>query len=161
MEQRWKKLGVIFDPKEKIPGVTYAALPVALALDASTYRIFFSGRDKQNHSLPFFFDLNMKDFSVKNIQSKPILELGDMGTFDDSGVMPTSIMKFDEQYYLYYIGWNLGVTVPFRNSIGLAVSKDGTRFNKMFNGPVLDRIEAEPHFSASCCVMEENSIWKM
>ena len=27
--------------------------------------------------------------------------------------------------YLYYLGWNLGVTVPWRNSIGLAMIQRG------------------------------------
>ena len=161
MEQHWKKAGLIFDPTEKISGITYASVPVALYLNSSTYRIYFSGRDSQNRSLPFFFDLNMEDFSVSNIQHKPILSSGNLGTFDDSGVMPSSIVQVENNYYLYYIGWNLGVTVPFRNSIGLAVSSDGINFKKAFNGPVLDRNETEPHFCASCCVRYESGTWRM
>jgi predicted GH43/DUF377 family glycosyl hydrolase len=161
MDQRWKRLGLIFDPMEKIPGITHAAVPVASVLNASTYRIYFSGRDSQNRSLPFFFDLNMNDLSVGNTCREAILPLGSLGTFDDSGVMPSCIVEVEKKYYMYYIGWNLGVTVPFRNSIGRAVSADGINFKKEFDGPVLDRNETEPHFSASCCVRYENGEWKM
>jgi predicted GH43/DUF377 family glycosyl hydrolase len=160
MTQRWKKSGLLFDPQDKIPGITHAAVPVALALNSSTQRIFFSGRDSQNRSLPFFFDLNMEDLSVSNIQQDPVLPLGNLGTFDDSGVMPSCVVQVHGKYYLYYIGWNLGVTVPFRNSIGRAVSTDGLNFKKEFEGPVLDRNETEPHFSASCSVRYESGIWK-
>ena len=38
---------------------------------------------------------------------------GKMGEFDDSGVMPSSVVRINtNKIYLYYIGWNLGVTVP-------------------------------------------------
>lgn len=159
MMQRWKKLGVIFDPLKY--GFTYAAVPVAMHTSGSVYRIFFSGRDSQNRSLPFFFDIDLKDISVRNIQSKPILELGSTGAFDDSGVMPSSIIQVGDKYHMYYIGWNLGVTVPFRNSIGLAVSLNGEHFKKLFEGPILERNESEPHFTASCCVLFDGLKWKM
>ncbi len=161
MMQRWKKLGVVFDPEGNIPGITHAYLPVALSLHESVYRIYFSGRDLQNRSLPFFFDLNMEDLLVSNVQTDPILSLGNLGTFDDNGVTASCILRVDTKYYLYYTGWNLGVTVPFRNSIGLAVSSDGINFKKMFEGPVLDRNETEPHFSASCCVDHQFGKWRI
>jgi len=37
--------------------------------------------------------------------------------------MASCIVK-DSKLFLYYIGWNKGITVPFRNSIGLAISDD-------------------------------------
>jgi hypothetical protein len=67
----------------------------------------------------------------------------------------------DEQY-LYYIGWTLGVTVPFQNSIGLAVSHDGGRtFTPYSDAPILGRNAHDPFFVASPCVMVENGIWRM
>ena len=162
MMQQWKKSGIIFDPlKNGYAHFTYASVPVAMHIGGPVYRIFFSGRDSQNRSLPFFFDIDLDNLSVTNIQTKPILEPGNPGTFDDSGVMPSCIVHVDNKYYLYYIGWNLGVTVPFRNSIGLAASSDGIRFKKLFEGPVLERNESEPHFTASCCVIREKEIWKI
>jgi hypothetical protein len=161
MEQRWKKLGLIFNPEKSMPGYTHASVPVALQLNPSVYRIFFSSRDTLNRSLPFFFDFDMNGFNIKNVEINPILSLGKLGTFDDSGVMPTSIIKVEEKHYLYYIGWNLGVTVPFRNSIGIAAASDGVNFSKLFEGPVIDRTETEPHFSASCCVLREFGTWKI
>jgi predicted GH43/DUF377 family glycosyl hydrolase len=76
--------------------------------------------------------------------------------------MPTSIIKVDDKIYMYYIGWNLGVTVPFRNSIGLAISSDnGETFNKKYKGPILDRTKDEPHFVASNHVIFHEGVFKM
>ena len=64
--------------------------------------------------------------------------------------------------YLYYVGWNAGVSVGYRNSIGLAVSDDGGRsFTRMFKGPVMDRTKTEPQFCSSPCVMIEEGVFRM
>ena len=56
----------------------------------------------------------------------------------------------------------MGVTVPFRNSIGIAKSTDnGKSFRKLFRGPLLDRTRDEPNFVASNCVLEDQGIYKI
>ena len=63
---------------------------------------------------------------------------------------------------MYYIGWNISVTVPFRNAIGLAISQDeGSTFVKYSNGPILDRDPCDPYFLGSACVLVENGRWRM
>jgi hypothetical protein len=155
--QNWSKLGLIYDSlKSKLSanGIGFAAVPLLILLseENSLYRIFFSARDKQNRSLPFFIDYDMENKKVVR-ESDQLLPLGDLGAFDDSGIMPTSLVEKEGKIYMFYIGWNLGVTVPFRNSIGLAVSEDGGEtFTRQFKGPVIDRNHIEPHFVASNCV---------
>jgi hypothetical protein len=95
------------------------------------------------------------------LADRPLLELGDLGAFDDSGVMPTWLVSHDGLRHLYYIGWNLGVTVPFRNAIGLATSRDGEQYARYADGPIVDRSRTEPHFCASCAVVREELRWRM
>jgi hypothetical protein len=78
--------------------------------------------------------------------------------------MPSCIVNHGDRKYLYYIGWNRGVTVPYRNSIGLAVSDDGgLTFERAYMGPVIDRTTAEPYFCASPFVFhdEAEKKWKV
>jgi sucrose-6-phosphate hydrolase SacC (GH32 family) len=75
--------------------------------------------------------------------------------------MATWLATHNGRKYLYYIGWNLGVTVPFRNSIGLAVSQDDGGFKRYAQGPIVDRTAEEPHFVASCCVLPSVDKWRM
>ncbi|MDI1235278.1 MAG: hypothetical protein PSX81_13435 [bacterium] len=167
MKQNWIKKGLIFNPL--ISGlasknaVGYAAVPFVLPISKSQgiYRVFFSARDGQNRSLPFFIDY---DFNKREVlsESDQLLPLGELGTFDDSGIMLTSIIEKEGKIYLFYIGWNLGVTVPFRNSIGLAISEDGgNTFKKQFRGPIIDRNHIEPHFVASNCVVKCKEDYRM
>ncbi|HEX6961125.1 MAG TPA: hypothetical protein VF175_04610, partial [Lacipirellula sp.] len=52
--------------------------------------------------------------------------------------------------------------VPYRNSIGVAVSDDGGfTFRRPFEGPILDRTAAEPHFCATPYVMRDGGLWRM
>jgi hypothetical protein len=76
--------------------------------------------------------------------------------------MPSWIVDYRGRKYLYYIGWNLGVTVPFYNSIGLATSDDGGKtFEKLSQGPILGRDSCDPFFTGSSCVLVEDGIWRM
>ena len=47
------------------------------------------------------------------------------GTFDDSGVKGSSVLRVGPLVYMYFIGWNPSTTVLTRKAIGLAVSEDG------------------------------------
>jgi predicted GH43/DUF377 family glycosyl hydrolase len=99
---------------------------------------------------------------VKYFSNIPVLDLGEIGSFDDSGANVSSIVKKDDNIYMYYIGWNPSITVPSRNSIGLAVSYDGGEsFEKKFEGPILDRNKVEPYFTAAVDVIKMNNNWKM
>lgn len=161
--QKWIKKGRIFDPKKFGSLYTYASVPIADRISDNLYRIFFSGRDEHNRSFTSFFEINIKDLKNPNCSSnQTILQPGDLGTFDESGAMGSCIVSEGLRKYLYYIGWNIGVTVPFRNSIGLAVSDNGGRtFKKYSEGPILDRGIYDPCFTASSYVLKENDIWRM
>lgn len=161
MMQRWKKLGLIYDGSS-ISGFSYATVPVGQLIGEDRMRIFFSSRDNHNRSHPFVLDYDLGSRRIVDIRMSPLLDLGELGAFDDSGVMPTCLVEHGEDLRLYYIGWNLGRTVPFRNSIGIAVSYDaGLTFERMFRGPVVDRTMIEPHFNASCCVRIDEGLWRM
>lgn len=160
--QNWSKYGLLFDFAKYSDKYVYASVPTGFWITEDVLRIIFSTRNEQNQSIPFFIDFDVLHRKIISEPTKINLELGQLGTFDDSGIMPTSIIEQEAELWLYYIGWNLGVTVPFRNSVGLAKSLDkGKTFKKCFEGPILDRTKEEPHFSASNCVLKDNEIFKI
>ena len=57
-----------------------------------------------------------------------MLEDGKIGAFDDSGSNVCSVLKVENEYYMYYIGWNPSTTVHTRNSIGIVFSDNGKNF---------------------------------
>lgn len=143
--------------------VSHASNPVASRLSGDMYRIFFSCRDANRRSHIGYVDIDLKSpLEVLSISKSPVLKPGEIGTFDDSGVTLACINKIGERQYLYYLGWNLSVTVPWRNSIGLAVadSIDGT-FEKYSKAPIIDRSHVDPYSLSYPFVLEDDGVFKM
>jgi predicted GH43/DUF377 family glycosyl hydrolase len=161
---QWKTRGLIFAPLSQRPWIrSHACTPTAFALDEKVLRILFAPRDELGRSIPTYIDVCAEDPSrVLKISDKPIMPLGRTGTFDDGGIMPCSVVRAEDALYLYYVGWNASVSVPYRNAIGLAVSTDeGASFERIFPGAVLDRDRFEPFFTASPCVWRTESEWRI
>lgn len=160
---QWKKLGRIFQVESQSDWMhSHAAVPVAEKIDGNVFRVYFSARDKQNRSRTGFFEFDITaPEKILKVSSSPVLDLGPAGNFDDSGAMLSWITTTPKDKHFYYIGWNLGVTVPFRNSVGLAVQASGSTELKKKSGPVVDRGPVDPCFTASSCVRLEGDVWKM
>lgn len=162
-EVKWRKLGLVFRPNGELPWMhSHAAVPIAEPLGEGLFRIYFSTRDTQQRSHTAYVVIDLaRPQDILEVSASPVLAPGSLGAFDDSGAMATWLAAQGSRRFLYYIGWNLGITVPFRNSIGLAVSDAGQRFERYAAGPVVDRSMDEPHFTASCCVIPGEDCWRM
>ena len=140
--------------------VTHAQVPVVLPLNDDLLRIYYSSRDAYNISRISFFDTNRQNpEQIHYVSSEPILEPGPLGSFDDSGVMPTCVLRVEDQIWLYYIGWTTRVSVPYQNSVGLAVSKDGTNFERKVQGPVLGTSPYDPYLVGTAWVERTIDGW--
>lgn len=161
----WVKEGLIFSVSGQHPWmISHASLPVALKLDDHVYRIYFASRDVQNRSHISYVELDIRaPKEILRISEKPVLEPGPMGYFDDHGVYCASIVRREQQLFMYYIGWNPGVRSPlFYASIGLAVSEDnGASFRKMFKSPIMARSEVDPCLVTSPCVLLDEGRWRV
>jgi hypothetical protein len=164
MAMKWSKLGLLFTVDNNHPWmVSHAANPVAEHLSENIFRIYFSCRDANSRSHIAYADVDFgPPIKLLKIADAPLLAPGEVGTFDDSGVSLACINEIDGQKYLYYVGWNLGVTVPWRNSIGLAVyNPDNHRFERRSSAPLLDRNGVDPYSISYPFVLEDGDIYRM
>ena len=149
---KWRKLGRIYEPRPLHPLMqTHAGNPTVLLLGGSLVRVYFSSRAPDNRASIGWavFDLERPDAGALELSTEPVLVPGVVGGFDDSGVSMGCFARSGEDLRMYYLGWNLGVTVPWRNTIGLAISRDGgLRFERYSAAPLLDRSAVDP-FSIS------------
>lgn len=161
---KWIKKGQIFNSNNNYPWMqTHASLPIVDHLENDLFRIYFSTRDLQNRSSIGFVEINIHEpKKILKISKNPVFSIGKLGTFDDSGVMASCLVKNADKKFLYYLGWNKRVTIPYHNSIGLAISEDnGETFTRISDGPIIERTVNEPYFNASSFVMYENNLWRM
>jgi len=160
----WQKLGQIFCADGQHDWmVSHAANPVAEHLADDEYRVYFSCRDAKSRSHIAYVDIELKDpVRVLRVAEEPVVVPGPPGAFDDSGSSMGCLVHDGSRTLLYYLGWNLGVTVPWRNSIGLAVrSAPGGPFVKRSLAPLLDRCDADPYTLSYPCVVGGGDDWRM
>lgn len=151
-----KNFGFIFECNEKKNwSVSHTQVPVALSLK-DKIRIYYSTRDKYNISRISFIDVSAENpQKILYKHSKIILDVGRAGTFDEDGVMPTYALKMGKRFFLYYIGWSKRNTVPYQNSIGLAISNDGINFSKVSEGPLISWGIHDPFFTGTLGICKE------
>jgi hypothetical protein len=162
--QQWSSHGLIAHWHRQHNWIaSHAQAPTPLKMENGQVRIYFGVRDAQNRTMPVFVDVCATNPErALRLHDTPLLGLGAPGAFDDCGVMPSCALVWHNSVFLYYIGWNTAVTVPYRNAIGVAVSDDGGEtFSRPFSGPVLDRNKMDPYFVATPFVAEEGGTLRM
>ncbi len=160
---KWQKQGLIYAPDgSKWWAKRYAMLPTVEALNQQTLRVYFASLDENRFGRIGYVDLDADNPSRILFESpEPILELGEIGTFDDSGVNPSCVLTVDNKKYLYYIGWQRCELVPYMLFGGLAISEGGKPFAKYAQVPILDRTPDEPFSRAAPFVLIEKDVFKM
>lgn len=165
----WIKKGLVFKPNltnyEWMH--SYAQKPTVLILN-DRLRVYFACRPKREEngnytSLTTFVDLDRNNPSkILYKHNQPILSLGNVGTFDQFGIVPGCVLPVANQVRFYYVGWMRAQAVPYTCAIGLAVSEDnGEHFRRIGEGPVLDRTLNEPYFFVSAYVIQEGGLFHM
>lgn len=160
---KWKKLGLIFKPGRFTWMVGHAQNPFAEPMGGDRYRIYFAGRDKNNRARGGWVDIDMKmPKEILDLGREPLLDLGELGCFDDCGIMPSCVVNRGGSKYMYYTGWSQAVVTPFTFFIGLTIQeKAGQPYVRYSKAPVLGRTKTDPFLTCSPWVLVENGVWKM
>jgi hypothetical protein len=161
---KWTKVGQIFCPDNNFEWMrTHAAAPVAEHIADDRFRIYFGCRDSANRTSIGFLEIDiLRADRILNLSPTPIVAPGKLGLFDDSGTSMGCLVQYGHARYLYYLGWNLGVTVPWRNSIGLAISAGrDAAFEKVSLAPIFDRSDVDPFSLSYPWVMHDGRRWRM
>ncbi len=164
----WKKKGRIFNPaevKNRSWLQEFAQAPSVLVFD-DFVRVYFSCRppadDKGQYvSYSAFVDLNRKNlFEIIKVSDTPVLKLGALGTFDEFGTYPISVIPHQNKIRAYYAGWTRCESVPFNVAIGFAESENGGEtFEKLGAGPVLSYSLEEPFVISGPKIRKYNDQW--
>jgi predicted GH43/DUF377 family glycosyl hydrolase len=162
----WIKQNKIFSPNGELDWMyNYAAQVCSFEFDVFI-RIYFTTRSKLNdgnyETKITFLDCDKTNPSkIYYIHNKPLLSLGQPGTFDEHGTMMSDIVFFNKKYYLYYLGWQRNSTVPYITTLGLATSDDGVSFKKVSEGPIIGLNRFSPFGIAKTSILIENNVFKM
>lgn len=157
----WGKKGLLYTCD--IYDTGYAQDAFIDVINDDVWRIYYSARTKDVVSFPHCFDVEAGNFT--HIISKPVQPLfnpGRKGTFDDNGITMTSIVRIDEHTkYLYYCGWNRKVSVSYSLSIGCVKVTDDRFYEKISEGPIMERSIYNPIAVSAPMVIKENDLFHM
>ena len=148
----WQKKGLIFHAQKNLSNIGlnegFAQSPQLLDM-GNFVRVYFSTRKedfKQKYlSNVFFVDFDKKFKKVLNVSRVPVVELGKLGAYDEHGIFPLHVRRFEGQIYGFIGGWSRRDSVSVDGAIGLAKSYDkGVTFVKESDGPILTSSVNEP-----------------
>lgn len=164
MAAGWRKLGLVFQPTGDYPWrVSHAATPTAEVLGHSRVRVYFTSRDAANRSHISCLELDVRHpTKISNLAAHPLVAPGAPGAFDEHGAAMGCLVVDGSRRSMYYLGWQLTATVPWRNSIGLAVADgESLRFEKVSSNPVLGTMDVDPHSLSYPWILREQGHWRM
>lgn len=164
MDIEWEKLGRILEP-QKAHNWLLSSASASFALPSyeskNVYRIYVNGRDAQKRSLIGIVKFDLSSLKILEISKSPVMGLGEKGSFDENGTSYPYVVRVNDRFFMYYVGWVQAVQVPWINGLGLAVSTDGLNFNRYSRAPILHRDNDDFIGIGSCCVLLDQKKFRM
>jgi hypothetical protein len=121
----WRKLGQIYTlggmrhPKL----VSHAANPLPVLLEGDVYRVFFSGRDRENRSSVGAVDIDIVQRRVIKEFYEPFFEHGLDSSFYPAGVSIGNCYVVNGVCYMLFMGWQAPKGGHWRGDIGRLIVK--------------------------------------
>jgi hypothetical protein len=163
---KWIKRGRIFEPKGQTPWMKkYGILPTPYYIEEKNIiRIFFGTSAEDNICKITYLDVNADNPSeVIYLHKEPILTEGEAGLFDEHGINPSQLIFFNNKFYLFYIGYQRLVSVPYLLFSSYAILNDDLNsIIERKKTPILDRTDDEPFIRSALTIVENNNefhIW--
>ena len=161
----WENLGRIIAPDSTVEWMRSSCGPACAEIiddEKGDIRIYLAGRDDLNRSHIGYVDLNIfAPLKIVTISSKAIIQLGELGTFDENGTSYPYPVLSGKELFIYYNGWMPTKLTPFQIHLGLAYKDKEGGFEKISRAPILERSNDDPLNIGSVAVMNDNGIWKM
>jgi len=164
MRFTWHKKCKILDAKDL--GLEWAntsiLTPTPIQFNESTIRVYAGFRDGAGISRIGYIDLDYNDpTKIKNISQNPVLDIGKNGCFDDNGVILGDVIRVNENFYMYFVGFQIVAKAKFLAFSGLAISKDGESYVRFQDTPILDRRENATMINAIHSVINEGKYFRI
>lgn len=159
----WRQHGVVFLPDGRADwSRSHAQAPAALIM-GDRIRVYYGTRNAENRSRTSFFEVDRTDPTrLVYVHDRPVIDFGKPGTHDEDGVIASQMVPVEGELRMYYGGVSRGGHVPYRMSVGLARSLDGgLTFERLFEGPVVDRTPLEPYMTMAPNMLFERGVWTM
>lgn len=149
MSLDWQKLGLVYVPDGSLWWAkSHAMIPTPICLNENTIRVYITCCDEKGIGRVGYVDLNAENLTqVVSVSQEPVLDIGAPGTFDENGALVCSVVKNQDELFLYYAGFELGTKIRYRILTGLATANtEDNEFFRIKQVAVLERSDKELFF---------------
>lgn len=121
----WKKLGQIYK-FESINNylLSHASNPLAVHIKDDIYRVFFSGRDKENRSSVGYVDIDIITYEIISTCEKVTFKYGEENSFYSHGVSIGNMYQVENKNYIQFMAWQIRDGGHWRGDIGRLLVND-------------------------------------
>ncbi len=159
---KWKKLGKIFDFEYINNNLyTHASNPIARHISEDIFRVFFSGRDKDDKSSIGFVDVDIQKLKVIDVCNKTIFKYGESDSFYSHGVSIGNIYSVNGNDYVLFMGWQVRDHAHWRGDIGRLKLDSLEKMVLDPEGVFISSDEEDPISLSYPWVMKDKGYYKM
>jgi len=160
---KWKKLGQIYSCKPVDSFLqTHASNPLAVLLRDDIYRVFFSGRSRENKSSIGYVDIDILKKETISICDKSIFNHGEKNSFFSHGISIGNMHEINSKKYIQFMAWQIRGEDHWRGDIARLRLSDDYNDLKLDPNKVFIGSDEEDKISLSYSwVIKENDIYKM
>jgi hypothetical protein len=146
---KWLKLGQIYHVSSHYPEtISHASNPLAVHLGGDIFRIFYSGRNKDNKSSISFVDIDILKKQIVYDPKKAIFRFGKPDSFYSHGVSIGNLYEEKGHKYILFMGWQIRNNEHWRGDIGKLELIDNKKLKLCSETPFMT-IDAEDPISLS------------
>lgn len=160
----WVKQGHVYVPDGTSAWARgYAAFPTALVRPNGDIRVYYTALDAERQGRSSYVDVAGDDpRRILRRCEGPVLEIGEMGEFDEGGANVFGVATLAGRRLFYYQGWQHTRKAPYLIFTGVATERaEGEGLVKLQRTPVLDRTPDERTMRAAPFVLNENDGLRM
>lgn len=159
----WKKLGQIYHCKPLDEYLlSHASNPLAVHLNDDIFRVFFSGRDRENKSSVGYVDIDIVKQIDLDTCEQVVVKYGNEDSFYSHGISIGNMYQIEDKNYIQFMAWQIRDGGHWRGDIGrLQLSDD---YNTLTLNPkeVYIGCDDEDKVSLSYSwIMQDEGIYKM
>lgn len=147
MTRYWQKLGQLYVPpfEGRHPKLlSHAANPLPVHLIGDIYRIFYSGRDKNNRSSVGAVDIDIVSRKIVEDHYLPFFEHGGDGSFYSDGVSIGNCYTTGGVQFMLFMGWQMPANQHWRGDIGRLIVNPDLTLKLDGNAPFMASEQNDP-----------------
>ncbi|MBE0492606.1 MAG: hypothetical protein IBX44_10225 [Sulfurospirillum sp.] len=159
----WKKLGQIYHCKSIDKYLlSHASNPLAVHLRDDIFRVFFSGRDRENKSSVGYVDIDIMKQKLLATCDKVLVTYGAEDSFYSHGISIGNMYQIKSTNYIQFMAWQIRDGGHWRGDIArLKVSSDYSEMELDLHEVYMGCDDEDPISLSYSWIMQDAGIYKM